>query len=67
MPGVAPCLQPGAVRQMARDQALHHLQHQRDQSDCAASGKRNGIGGDSTRCRTGTNGMTWLTKVVRGQ
>lgn len=54
MPGVAPCLQPGAVRQIARDQALHHLQHQRDQSDCAASGKRSGIGGDSTHCRTGT-------------
>ena len=25
------CLQPGAVQQMARDQALHHLQHWSDQ------------------------------------
>ena len=25
------CLQPGAVQQVARDQALHHLQHRRDQ------------------------------------
>ena len=31
MPAVGPCLQPGAVQQMARDQALRHLQHQRDQ------------------------------------
>jgi len=25
------CLQPGAVQKMARDQALHHLQHRGDQ------------------------------------
>jgi hypothetical protein len=24
-------IQPGAVQQMARDHALHHLQHRRDQ------------------------------------
>ena len=31
MPVLGPCLQPGAVQQMARDQALRHLQQQRDQ------------------------------------
>ena len=51
-------LEPNVVEQMARDHALHHLRHRRDQLGCAASNMRSGIGSDSTHCRTGTCGMT---------
>jgi hypothetical protein len=33
-------------------------------SDCAARGRRRGMGSDSTHCRTGTYGMTWSTRYA---
>ena len=55
-------LEPGLTEQVARDCAVHHLQHGRHQLGCAASSRRSGMGGESTHWRTGTWGMTWPTQ-----
>jgi hypothetical protein len=44
---------------MARDHAVHHLQHRRDQFGLGGKlANRSGIGSVSAHLRTGTSGMT---------
>ena len=54
-----------AIQQMARDHALHHLQHRRDQLGLRGKlANRSGMGSESTHWRTGTSGMTWSTRCA---
>ena len=50
-------LEPSLAEQMARDHAVHHLQHRRDQFGLRGKlANRSGIGSESTHWRTGTRG-----------
>ena len=51
--------------QVARDHAVHHLQHGRHQPGLSGQpAKRSGIGSASTHCRAGTCGMAWSTRCA---
>ncbi len=55
----------GLIQQVARDYAVHHLQHRRDQHRLRGQlVKRSGMGSDSTHWRTGTRGMTWSSRCA---
>ena len=52
-------LEASLIKQVARDHAVHDLQHRRYQHRlCSQLAKRSGMGSDSTHWRTGTRGMT---------